>query len=73
MSYNRDADSDNAWTVSIGAGIGRIFHFCNLPVDIQLSAYWNAEKPEGAADWFAEFQVKFLFPKQFHRKSWEGK
>lgn len=63
MSYNWEADSNNAWTVPLGLGIGKIFRFGIAPVDMRLSAYWNAEKPEGAADWFAEFQIKFLFPK----------
>ena len=30
---------------------------------IKLTAYANVEAPDGAADWYAEFQVKFLFPK----------
>lgn len=63
MSYNWEADSNNAWTIPLGLGIGKIFRFGEKPVDMRLSAYWNAEKPEGAAEWFVEFQIKFLFPK----------
>ncbi len=63
MSYNWEADSGNEWTVPVGLGIGKIFRFGDMPVDMRLSTYWNVEKPEGAADWFAEFQIKFLFPK----------
>ena len=64
MSYNWDADSDEAWTVPIGGGIGKIFRFGGMPVDLRLSAYWNVEAPESAPDWFTEFQVKFIFPKK---------
>ena len=39
MSYNWDADSDEAWTVPIGGGIGKIFRFGGMPVDLRLSAY----------------------------------
>jgi len=64
MSYNWDADSDEAWTIPIGGGIGKIFRFGEVPVDLRLSAYWNVEAPESAPDWFAEFQVKLMFPKK---------
>lgn len=29
----------------------------------RVSAYWNIEAPERTFDWFAEFQVKLMFPK----------
>jgi hypothetical protein len=58
------ADTDNRWTVPIGAGIGKIQHFGKLPVNMQLSAYYNVEKPDDSgADWQLRFQVQFLFPK----------
>lgn len=63
MSYNWYADSDEAWTIPVGGGIGKVFRFGGMPVDMRLSAYWNVEAPDSAADWFAELQVKFLFPK----------
>ena len=62
MSYDWYADDDE-WIIPVGGGIGKIFHFGGMPVDLRLSAYWNVEAPEPAADWFAEFQVKFMFPK----------
>ena len=63
MTYNREASSDDAWTVPVGGGIGKIFHFGETPVDLRFSTYWNVEAPDSAADWFAEFQIKLLFPK----------
>ena len=63
MTYNWYADSDDAWTVPVGGGIGKVVRFGDLPVDLRLSAYWNVEAPESSADWFVEFQMKFLFPK----------
>jgi hypothetical protein len=35
----------------------------NLPINTSLHAYYNVEKPEGAADWQIRFQFQFLFPK----------
>jgi hypothetical protein len=34
-----------------------------LPVNTQLQAFYNAVKPDFAADWQLRFQVQFLFPK----------
>ena len=45
MSYNWEADSDEAWTIPIGGGIGKIFRFGGMPVDLRLSAYMNIEAP----------------------------
>lgn len=64
MTYNWKADSDEAWTVPLGGGIGKIFQFGGKPFDMRLSAYVNVEAPDSAADWFTEFQVKLMFPKK---------
>ncbi len=58
-----EADSGDRWTVPLGGGAGKIVHFGRLPVNIQLQAYYNVEKPDFGADWQLRFQVQFLFPK----------
>lgn len=57
------ADSGQRWTVPLGGGIGKIFHFGRLPVNMQLAAYGNVVKPDNGADWQLRFQVQFMFPK----------
>lgn len=57
------ADSDNRWTVPIGGGIGHIFHFGRLPVNAQISGYYNVVTPDNGADWQLRAQVQFMFPK----------
>jgi len=52
----------NIWTVPLGGGAGKIFRIGRLPVNAQLGAYYNVEKPDGAADWQLRFQVQLLFP-----------
>lgn len=63
MTYNWEADSGDDWTIPLGGGVGKVMRFGETPVDMRVSAYWNVEAPESAPDWFAEFQVKLLFPK----------
>ncbi len=57
------ADSDERWTVPVGIGVGKIFQFGGQFVNMQVAAFYNAEKPPGAADWTIRPQIQFLFPK----------
>lgn len=63
MTANWEADSSDRYMVPVGGGVGRLVRFGQQPVDFKLQGFWNAEKPEGAADWSLQFQVKLLFPK----------
>ena len=57
------ADSGQQWTVPLGGGVGKIFHLGKLPVNTQLSAYYNAVTPDDGADWQIRAQVQLMFPK----------
>ena len=57
------ADSGDKWTVPLGGGVGKIYHFGRLPVNTQLSAYYNVAAPEYGANWQIRAQVQFMFPK----------
>jgi hypothetical protein len=64
ITANWKADSDNRWTLPLGAGVGKIVKLGRLPINVQLSAYNNVVTPEAfGADWQLRFQVQFLFPK----------
>jgi hypothetical protein len=57
-------EGDNAWTIPVGGGGGKIVKAGKLPLNLQLQAFWNAKKPAVAgADWSMRFNVQFLFPK----------
>lgn len=62
ITANWQTEPDEQWTVPIGGGFGRVFSIGRQPVNLSLSAYWNAVKPEGAADWTLRTQVTLLFP-----------
>jgi hypothetical protein len=57
------ADSDDRWTVPLGGGVGKIVRIGKLPLNLQLSAYYNVVTPDNGADWQLRFQFQFLFPK----------
>jgi hypothetical protein len=63
ITANWEADSDNTWTVPFGGGIGKIFNIGKQPMNGQISAYYNVEKPEFGPDWQLRVQLQFLFPK----------
>jgi hypothetical protein len=62
MTVNWKADGQK-WTVPIGGGVGKIFHFGKLPVNMQLGAYYNIVKPDFAANWQIRAQLQLMFPK----------
>jgi hypothetical protein len=63
LTVNWTADSDNRWTIPVGGGVGKIFHLGKLPVNTQLSAYYNAVTPDEGADWQVRAQIQLMFPK----------
>ena len=63
LTVDWKADSSQQWTVPIGGGVGKIFHFGKLPVNTQISAYYNVVKPDFGANWQIRAQVQLMFPK----------
>jgi len=53
--------SGTKWTVPIGGGGGRIFLIDALPVDLSVSAYYNAIRPTFGANWQLSTQLTFVF------------
>ena len=63
LTVNWNAEGSQQWTVPIGGGVGKIFHFGKLPVNMQVSAYYNVVRPDDTANWQIRAQVQFMFPK----------
>ncbi len=57
-----EAASGQKWTIPLGLGIGQITHWGHQPVNLQVSAYYNVERPDNGATWQLRLQVQFLFP-----------
>ena len=63
LTVNWKADGSQQWTVPVGGGVGKIFHFGKLPVNTQVSAYYNVARPDLTANWQIRAQVQLMFPK----------
>jgi len=57
------AETGQQWTVPLGGGIGKIFHLGKLPVNTQISAYYNVVRPDFGPNWQIRAQVQLMFPK----------
>ncbi|MFC1825584.1 neuromedin U [Thermodesulfobacteriota bacterium] len=64
ITANWEASSGNKWTVPFGGGFGKVFHIGKQPVNGQIQAFYNVEKPQFGPDWQLRFQLQFLFPKK---------
>jgi len=54
----------DGWTVPLGGGVGKIYHLGRLPVNAQLSGYYNVVTPNNGPDFQLRIQVQFLLPKE---------
>ena len=62
ITANWLAASGEKWTVPIGGGFGRLFKVGDQPVNAQIQAFYNVERPTDAATWQLRASVTFLFP-----------
>jgi len=62
LTADWEAD-DDAWTVPVGGGFGKVHRIGRLPVNLQLQAFYNVEKPRSGGDWSTRLQVQLLFPR----------
>jgi hypothetical protein len=63
ITANWEAESGNEWTIPVGGGGGKIFRIGKQPVNAQMQAFYNVEKPENGPDWQLRLQFQLLFPK----------
>ena len=65
ITVNWNAPEGDKWIVPFGGGVGKIFAIGKQKFNTNVSAYWNAVKPEtlDGPDWSLRLQLVFLFPK----------
>jgi hypothetical protein len=64
ITVNWQAKGSQQWTVPIGGGIGKIFRFGKLPVNLQFGGYYNVVRPDFAGNWQLRLQAQLIFPKK---------
>jgi hypothetical protein len=63
LTGNWNIEQGNKWTVPFGLGAGKLFRAGKLPINVQLASFYNAVKPEQAAEFSIRFQLNFILPK----------
>jgi hypothetical protein len=62
MTFDWTADAADAWTIPMGADIGKAFNLGSQSLSLQVGAYDLVKRPDGAPRWIARASVTFLFP-----------
>jgi len=63
ITANWKAKGSQVWTVPMGGGVGKLFKIGRLPVNTQISGYYNVVRPDFSNNWQIRAQVQFMFPK----------
>lgn len=51
----------DAWTVPVGANVGRVIRLGRLPINLSVGAYYNVVRPDDGATWQLRTQVTLIF------------
>jgi len=62
ITYDWTADAGDAWTIPIGADIGKAFKLGSQDLGLQVGAYDLLKRPDGAPQWITRVSATFLFP-----------
>ncbi len=63
ITYDCTADeSSNAWTVPVGLAIGKLFSLGGHGIEFFAGPYYNAVRPDGAAEWTIKWGINWLLP-----------
>jgi hypothetical protein len=62
ITYDWTVDTADAWTIPMGADIGKAFKIGSQNLSLQVGAYDLLKRPNGSPQWIARVSVTFLFP-----------
>jgi hypothetical protein len=63
MTYDWTADSAKAWTIPMGADVGRVFNVGSQDFSLQVGTYGLLKRPDGAPQWIVRLNLTLLFPR----------
>lgn len=61
MVANWRSNTEQRWTVPIGAGVGKLFKLGNNAINSRLEAYYNPVTPDAGPTWSLNFSVEYIF------------
>jgi hypothetical protein len=64
ITYDWTADSANAWTIPMGADIGRVLKVGSQDFSLQVGTYDLLKRPDGAPQWIIRVNLTLLFPRR---------
>ena len=65
VTANWKAESDQTWTLPLGAGVGKAGKMGSIPFTWQVHGYYNIEKPDQIGEkWQTRVQLQWLFPRK---------
>jgi hypothetical protein len=62
ITYDWTAEASNAWTIPIGADVGRAFKIGVRDISLQIGSYDFIKHPDDAPQWMIRTSITFLFP-----------
>ena len=62
ITYDWTAEVANAWTIPMGADIGKAFKLGSRDLSLQVGAYDLLKRPDGAPQWILRVSITLLFP-----------
>lgn len=62
MTFDWTADAANAWTIPMGADVGKAFNLGSQSLSLQVGVYDLLKRPDGDPQWIMRVSVTFLFP-----------
>jgi hypothetical protein len=63
ITYDWTADSANAWTIPMGADVGRVFKVGSQDFSLQVGTYDLLKRPDSAPQWIVRMNLTLLFPR----------
>lgn len=63
MTYDWTADSASAWTIPMGADVGRVFKVVSQDFSLQVGTYGLLKRPDNAPQWIVRVNLTLLFPR----------
>ncbi len=62
MAYDWTAVTANAWTIPMGADIGKAFDIGSQSLSLQIGAYDFVKRADSVPQWIVRLSLTFLFP-----------